>query len=127
MGEVYYIFPEPTNARSEIQLSSLVRAMNTKQAAAITRFVSRDGSAPKVGILKPQIDTDGTEYMYWVQMPFAEDERRFLFPSLERLVDKKGREVREHELLPTEEQMMLMDRFVEEMDLDSFGEEAEDG
>lgn len=124
MGEVYYIWPDPDSISSQVQLSALVQAMLDKEAVAITRWVARDNSPPKVGLAKASIDADGVEHLYWVQLPFAEDERNFLFPSLSKLVNRKGQEVEEHPRLPNDEQMALMDRYVGEMDLDAF---AEDG
>lgn len=124
MGEVYFIWPDPDSVSSQVQLSALVQAMLDKEAVAITRWVARDNSPPRIGLAKALIDTDGVEHLYWVQLPFAEDERNFLFPSLSKLVNRKGQEVEEHPRLPNDEQLALMDKYVGEMDLDAF---AEDG
>jgi ATP-dependent DNA helicase 2 subunit 2 len=59
-------------------------------------------------------------------MPFAEDERSFYFPSLSDLYSKSGKPITSHPLLPTDEQLLLMDKLVEGMDLDVY-EEVEDG
>lgn len=58
-------------------------------------------------------------------MPFAEDERSFFFPSLNDLCSKSGKQITEHPLLPTDNQLLLMDKLVEGMDLDVY-EEVED-
>jgi ATP-dependent DNA helicase 2 subunit 2 len=58
-------------------------------------------------------------------MPFAEDERSFFFPSLNDLYSKYGKQITEHPLLPTDNQLLLMDKLVEGMDLDVY-EEVED-
>jgi ATP-dependent DNA helicase 2 subunit 2 len=58
-------------------------------------------------------------------MPFAEDERSFFFPSLNDLYSKSGKQITEHPLLPTDNQLLLMDKLVEGMDLDVY-EEVED-
>lgn len=60
-------------------------------------------------------------------MPFADDVRKYTFPSLETLYNKAGEEVTEHPYLPTEAQQDAMDRFVEAMDLTSAGEKDENG
>jgi len=58
-------------------------------------------------------------------MPFAEDERSFYFPSLNNLYSKSGKPIVDHPLLPTDNQLLLMDKLVEGMDLDVY-EEIED-
>ena len=58
-------------------------------------------------------------------MPFAEDERSFYFPSLNNLYSKSGKPIADHPLLPTDNQLLLMDKLVEGMDLDVY-EEIED-
>jgi ATP-dependent DNA helicase 2 subunit 2 len=52
-------------------------------------------------------------------MPFAEDLRRFSFPTLTLLRNRKGKEITEHSMLPTDKQKEAMSSFVEAMDLDS--------
>lgn len=56
----------------------------------------------------------------YLQMPFAEDEKAFFFPSLTDLKSKSGKPITEHRLLSTEEQDDLMYDLVDEMDLDDF-------
>jgi ATP-dependent DNA helicase 2 subunit 2 len=60
-------------------------------------------------------------------MPFADDVRKYTFPSLEKLVNKDGHEVATHPYLPTEEQASAMDNFVDAMDLMDAGEKDEEG
>lgn len=60
-------------------------------------------------------------------MPFADDVRKYTFPSLETLVNKKGEVVEKHPYLPTEEQQDAMDNFVDAMDLMYAGEKDEEG
>lgn len=59
-------------------------------------------------------------------MPFADDVRKYTFPSLERLVNKKGEVVENHPYIPTEEQQEAMDGFVDAMDLMYAGEKDEE-
>jgi len=60
-------------------------------------------------------------------MPFADDVRKYTFPSLETLYNKAGEEVIEHPYLPTQTQQDAMGKFVEAMDLSSAGEKGENG
>lgn len=60
-------------------------------------------------------------------MPFADDVRKYTFPSLFKLVNKAGKEVTEHPFLPTEKQMEFMEKFVDAMDLMDCGAKDEEG
>jgi hypothetical protein len=68
MGEVRFIWSEPDNHSSQIQLSALVQAMNAKDFVAIVRSVDKANSQPKVGVYRPAIDGDELHYFYWVQV-----------------------------------------------------------
>lgn len=66
--------------------------------------------------------------LYWpvnvcLQLPFAEDERIFRFPSLATIKTNTGKILTEHPLLPTKEQSLLMDELVLGMDLDEYARE----
>jgi hypothetical protein len=123
--------------------------MYEKNVYAITRWVGRDGAEPRMGVLKPYF-SDSIEYLLWVQvrrlpaqvhyigipdtlrfisnqMPFADDVRKYTFPSLTTLVNKNGQPVTKHPYLPTEEQQSAMDSFVDAMDLMYAGEKDEEG
>ncbi|KIR74038.1 ATP-dependent DNA helicase 2 subunit 2 [Cryptococcus deuterogattii CA1014] len=56
-------------------------------------------------------------------LPFAEDERIFRFPSLATIKTNTGKILTEHPLLPTKEQSLLMDELVLGMDLDEYARE----
>lgn len=60
-------------------------------------------------------------------MPFADDVRKYTFASLNKLVSKKGELITEHSYLPTEEQLDVMDKFVDSMDLMDAGDKDQDG
>jgi ATP-dependent DNA helicase 2 subunit 2 len=60
-------------------------------------------------------------------MPFADDVRKYTFPSLVNLVSKKGEVVTKHPYIPTDEQLAAMDKFVDALDLMEAGEMGEDG
>ncbi|KAJ9120113.1 hypothetical protein QFC22_003011 [Naganishia vaughanmartiniae] len=125
MGEVTYIWPDPEDTKSQVQVSAIVQAMQAKNAMAVVRYVYRNGAEPKLGLAKPMTLEDDKgcfEGLHWVQMPFAEDEKAFFFPSLTELKSKSGKPIIEHRLLPTEEQDSLMHDLVDEMDLDDFAD-----
>lgn len=147
MSEVSYIWADTASPLQQVALSSLVQAMYEKGAMAIARWVSRDGAEPKIGVLHPVI-FDRVDCLMFVrvrfatahwsamlkvsfavtfQVPFAEDVRNFPFPSLENLVSKKGEQVTSHPYLPTEEQTMAMEHFVDAMNLMDAGEKEEEG
>jgi hypothetical protein len=68
MGEVRFIWAEPDNHNSQIQLSAIVQAMVQKDYVAVVRTVDRNNSPPKIGVCKPVIDADQLHYLYWVQV-----------------------------------------------------------
>ena len=61
-----------------------------------------------------------------LQMPFADDVRKYTFPSLDHLVSKKGEKIKEHPFLPTDNQSDAMDKFVDAMDLMNAGDKDEE-
>ncbi|KAF8575921.1 ku80-like protein [Ramaria rubella] len=124
IGEVQYVWADPDSSREQVAFSSIVQAMFEKQAMAIVRWVSK--SDPKMGILMPRM-LDDVDCFLLVQVPFADDLRKFTFRSLDQLVSKKGELVSKHAHLPTEEQMTAMDKFVDSMDLMHAGEKDENG
>lgn len=60
-------------------------------------------------------------------MPFADDVRRYTFPSLSTLISRSGETITKHPYIPTEEQLEAMDNFVDAMDLMEAGEKDEKG
>ncbi|KDR84736.1 hypothetical protein GALMADRAFT_233050 [Galerina marginata CBS 339.88] len=126
MGEIQYIWAEPSSPQQQVALSSIVKAMEEKDVMAIARWVSKDGFDPKMGILIPTL-FDNVDCLLWAPMPFADDVRQYTFASLDRLINKKGEALKEHPYLPTNEQLDAMDKFVDAMDLMDAGEKDEDG
>ena len=141
MGEVRFIWPDLTSPKAQIQFSSLVEGMALRDMVAIVRWVLKDQAEPTIGLCVPEMDHPGDDrrldYMFWVkvghqlnlskpadvggiQLPFAEDEHNFWFPSLTNYKTRDGRVITEHPLLPTEEQCGLMDGLVQTMDLDGY-------
>ena len=63
----------------------------------------------------------------FMQVPFAEDLRRWTFPSLDRLITGKGEVVTTHPYIPTDTQLDAMEDFVDALDLMEAGEKDEEG
>ena len=126
IGEVQYVWADPSSGRVQVEFSSIVKAMAERKVVAIARLVSRDEMDPKMGLLIPR-QLEEVDCFLWLQMPFADDVRRYTFPPLEKLVSKKGEPITEHPFLPTEKQMDAMDKFVDAMDLMEAGEKDEEG
>ncbi|KAG6820237.1 hypothetical protein H0H93_003600 [Arthromyces matolae] len=126
MGEIQYVWADPTSSKQQAALSSIVKAMDKKGAMAIARWVSKDGMDAKMGVLTP-VSFDEVDCLIWAQMPFADDVRKYTFASLDKLVNKKGEVLTEHPFIPTEEQLEAMDDFVDGMDLMQAGPRDEEG
>lgn len=60
-------------------------------------------------------------------MPFADDVRKYTFASLENLVSKNGESVTKHPYLPTEDQLEVMGKFIDSMDIMDSGEKDDKG
>ncbi|CUA73760.1 ATP-dependent DNA helicase II subunit 2 [Rhizoctonia solani] len=125
LGEVQYIYADVGSSRAQVAFSSIVHAMFKKGFMAVVRWVNRDDSDPKMGICKAE--PGEADYMMWVQIPFAEDVRRYWFPSLERYVSKKGEVLKEHPYIPTSDMNAAMDEWVDNMDLMDAGPKDENG
>ncbi|TFK38608.1 hypothetical protein BDQ12DRAFT_683054 [Crucibulum laeve] len=126
LGEIQYVWADPSSPNQQVMLSSIVQAMYEKGALAIARWVSKDEMDPKMGVLAPCV-FDGVDCFLWAHMPFADDVRKYTFASLDNLVSKKGETITEHPYIPTETQQEAMDDFVDEMDLMGAGEKDEEG
>ncbi|WVR05055.1 hypothetical protein IAU60_002067 [Kwoniella sp. DSM 27419] len=127
MGEVRFVWPDLTSPKAQIQFSSLVEGMELRGMCAVVRWVLKDRAEPTIGLCLPCMDFPGDgkrlDFMYWVKLPFAEDEHNFWFPSLTTYKTATGKVIEEHPLLPTQEQCDLMDELVEAMDLDEYAKD----
>lgn len=126
IGEVQYVWPDPTNGSNQAAFSSVVQAMLARNVVAIARLVSRDDMDPHMGLLIPR-QFEKIDCFLWLIMPFADDVRRYVFPPLLNLVSKKGEKLEKHPYLPSQEQQEAMERFVDDMDLMQAGEKDEEG
>ncbi|KAJ7789458.1 ku80-like protein [Mycena olivaceomarginata] len=126
LGEIQYVWGDPSQPEQQVAISSIAQAMFEKNAMAIARWVTKDGMDAKMGVLAPCI-AEGVDCLLWAQMPFADDVRKYTFASLDNLVSKKGEVLKEHAYIPTETQLEAMDNFVDAMDLMDAGEKDEEG
>ncbi|KAJ1310918.1 hypothetical protein OPQ81_009430 [Rhizoctonia solani] len=125
MGEVQYIYADVGSSRAQVAFSSIVHAMFKKGLMALVRWVNREDSDPKIGVCKAE--PGEVDCMMWVQVPYAEDIRRYSFPSLERYVAKSGDVLTEHPYIPTSEMQAAMDDWVDGMGLTDAGPKDENG
>ncbi|GAA5946914.1 hypothetical protein JCM3765_002073 [Sporobolomyces pararoseus] len=136
MGDVFYVYASIGQSGSEKLFSAFVNGMQERKSCAVVRFVkkgfnsSKSGTHvmpdPQVGILFPESE-NGSDFCYYIRLPFGEDIRSPGFPSLTHLFNRKGEPIVSHPLLPTKAQDQAMDDFVDSMNLDQLAEVDEDG
>ncbi|SCZ93491.1 BZ3500_MvSof-1268-A1-R1_Chr6-3g08696 [Microbotryum saponariae] len=127
LEDVRYVHAQVGQIGSGKLFSAFINAMVENRSSAIVRFVGRgtrnstthemNFPDPQMGVMVPVI-RQGLEYCYWCRMPFAEDMRLFYFPSLTEFRNQKGKIVKEHKYLATQEQKDTMDQFVDSMNLE---------
>lgn len=120
LGNIWNIFADSNNLEAQLQMSSLVKAMKAQGKIAIVRFVRRQNSEPKLGVLYPVTRIPGeteADYFHFAEVPFAEDLKRYPFPSLERVITADGKELKEHRSLPSNRMVSTMESLVDSMDL----------
>ncbi|KAK4058526.1 ATP-dependent DNA helicase yku80 [Microbotryomycetes sp. JL221] len=140
INDALYVNAASGQTGSEHLFSALVNAMTERKACAVVRYVgkswteSKSGTTkwpePRLGLLWPAIeDTPGgvIEFAYWVRMPFAEDLRPIVFPSLDIVYGQSGVKLATHANLPTKEQQAAMDDFVDAMDVSAAGPPDDEG
>lgn len=80
MGEVQYIWADPSSPNQQVAMSSLIQAMLSADKHdpkkkdkshypyfAIARWCNKDGSDPKMGVLQP-CRSEKVDYFLWVQV-----------------------------------------------------------
>ena len=67
MGEVYYVWADPSSPMQQVALSSIVQAMYEKGTMAIAKWVSKDDMDPKMGVLCPSVFHE-IDCLLWVQV-----------------------------------------------------------
>ncbi|KAG9293780.1 hypothetical protein G9A89_019117 [Geosiphon pyriformis] len=123
LSNISVILPPKDNLDASLRLSSLIQALFIKNAYALVRYVSKTNKDPRLAILVPHLKTS-TECLYFAKvftnnldLPFCEDYRKCVFPSLENIVDKFGKKVEKHKNLPTPEMLDKMGEYINGMNL----------
>lgn len=116
MDQIWYVFADHAQVKSQIQISTLVKAMVEMDVLAVVRLVRKDGAEPELGVLKPKIE-EHNEYFFYSKAPFREDLRRFPFPPLDRIITTEGTEIRSGPTIPDSADQDCMDAFVEALEL----------
>ncbi|KAL8772949.1 MAG: hypothetical protein Q9209_001969 [Squamulea sp. 1 TL-2023] len=111
---------QKTNSKAIMALSSLIHALFELESYAVARLVPKDDKPPVIVLLAPSIEVD-YECLLDVQIPFAEDVRSYKFPPLDRVVTVSGKVIKEHRNLPNEALNSAMSKYVDQMDLSTFG------
>ena len=83
MGCVDVIVSEPGDERAGIALTAFVRACIDTKKGIVVRFVKRNNSPPKLGLLIPFVDGAVSAFYHSI-LPFSEDIRDFTFGTFEQ-------------------------------------------
>ncbi|KAL8847322.1 MAG: hypothetical protein Q9221_007638 [Calogaya cf. arnoldii] len=118
------LIAQRTNSKAIMALSSLIHALFELGSYAIARLVTKDDKPPVIVLLAPSIEVD-YECLLDVQLPFAEDVRSYKFPPLDRVVTVSGKVIKEHRNLPNDALTSAMSKYVDQMDLSTFGRDDE--
>ncbi|KAI4262846.1 MAG: hypothetical protein L6R42_001980 [Xanthoria sp. 1 TBL-2021] len=114
------LIAQKTNSKAIMALSSLIHALFELESYAIARLVVKDDKPPVIVLLAPSIEVD-YECLLDVQIPFSEDVRSYKFPPLDRVVTVSGKVIKEHRNLPNDALTSAMSKYVDQMDLSTFG------
>lgn len=107
MSAVWLVVPEADNQAACTAMTALVQACWEKETAILARYVRAKGNTPKLVALLPKIKPAYAGFLM-VALPYAEDLRRFTFPSLQSLPSA---------LQPTDEQCQVMKDWIKAMSL----------
>ncbi|XP_071475746.1 X-ray repair cross-complementing protein 5 isoform X2 [Marmota flaviventris] len=105
-SQVLKVFAAKGDKAAAVALSSLVHALDELDMVAVVRYVYDRRANPQVGVAFPYIK-DAYECLVYVQLPFMEDLRQYMFSSLKN--NKK--------FTPTEAQLSAVDALVDSMSL----------
>ncbi|XP_053155902.1 X-ray repair cross-complementing protein 5 isoform X2 [Hemicordylus capensis] len=105
-NQVLKIFAAKDDEAAAVALSALIHALDELDMVAIVRYVYDRRSHPQVGVAFPLIK-NGYECLTYVQLPYMEDLRQYMFSSLKN--NKK--------CTPTEEQLCAVDSLIDSMNL----------
>ncbi|XP_060224580.1 X-ray repair cross-complementing protein 5 isoform X2 [Meriones unguiculatus] len=112
--QVLKVFAAKDDEAAAVALSSLVHALDELNMVAIVRYTYDKRANPQVGVAFPYIK-DAYECLVYVQLPFMEDLRQYMFSSLNN--NKK--------CTPTEAQLSAIDDLIDSMSLVKKNEEGD--
>ncbi|KAM8806837.1 X-ray repair cross-complementing protein 5 [Eudromia elegans] len=117
-NQVLKVFAAKDDENAAVAFSALIHALDELQVVAIVRYAYDKRCNPQIGVAFPYIK-DAYECLIYVQLPFTEDLRQYMFSSLKN--NKK--------YIPTEDQLSAVDSLIDSMNLvyeDEDGETFED-
>lgn len=106
--------------KTTMALSSLIHALYELESYAVARLVVKENREPRLLVLVPNIEPD-FECLYDVELPFAEDIRKYTFPPLDRVLLVSGKQLKVHRNIASDELVDAMSDYVDSMDLSQFG------
>nr|XP_035941205.1 X-ray repair cross-complementing protein 5 isoform X3 [Halichoerus grypus] len=105
-NQVLKVFAAKDDEAAAVALSSLIHALDELDMVAVVRYAYDRRAHPQVGAALPYIK-DAYECLIYVQLPFMEDLRQYMFSSLKN--NKK--------YIPTEAQLSAVDALIDSMSL----------
>ncbi|NXD24399.1 XRCC5 protein, partial [Spelaeornis formosus] len=100
------VFAAKDDENAAVAFSALVRALDELKVVAVVRYAYDRRCNPQVGVAFPYIK-DAYECLIYVQLPYMEDLRQYVFSSL------KNRK----KYLPTADQLSAVDSLIDSMSL----------
>ncbi|XP_007462915.1 PREDICTED: X-ray repair cross-complementing protein 5 [Lipotes vexillifer] len=113
-NQVLKVFATKDDEAAAVALSSLIHALDELDMVAVVRYAYDRRANPQVGVAFPYI-RDAYECLVYVQLPFMEDLRQYMFSSL-----KNNRKC-----TPTEAQLSAIDALIDSMSLVKKDEEED--
>uniref|UniRef100_A0A8C0WSB8 ATP-dependent DNA helicase 2 subunit 2 n=1 Tax=Castor canadensis TaxID=51338 RepID=A0A8C0WSB8_CASCN len=113
-NQVLKVFAAKNDEAAAVAISSLVHALDELDMVAIVRYAYDKRANPQVGVAFPYIK-EAYECLVYVQLPFMEDLRQYMFSSLKN--NKK--------CAPTESQLNAIDALIDSMSLVKKDEEED--
>ncbi|KFQ91744.1 X-ray repair cross-complementing protein 5, partial [Nipponia nippon] len=117
-NQVLKVFAAKDDENAAVAFSALVHALDELKVVAIVRYAYDRRCNPQIGVAFPYIK-DAYECLIYVQLPYMEDLRQYIFSSLKN--NKK--------FIPTVDQLSAVDSLIDSMNLvyeDDDGETFED-
>ncbi|NWU97737.1 XRCC5 protein, partial [Upupa epops] len=105
-NQVLKVFAAKDDENAAVAFSALVHALDELNVVAIVRYAYDRRCNPQVGVAFPYIK-DAYECLVYVQLPYMEDLRQYIFSSL------KNR----RKCVPTEDQLSAVDSLIDSMNL----------